>query len=52
MTFKTTKLKAKKVGKNAIKGTSSSLVIKVPKKVKKSYLSIFKAKGNKNVKTK
>ncbi|MBO4862808.1 MAG: leucine-rich repeat protein [Eubacterium sp.] len=48
----TTKLKKKNVGNNAIKGTSKKLKIKAPKKVKKSYQKIFRAKGNKKVKVK
>ncbi|HBZ02954.1 MAG TPA: hypothetical protein DEO83_03985 [Lachnospiraceae bacterium] len=52
MTLKTTLLKKSNVGKNAIKGTSKKLKISVPKKVKKSYQKIFRAKGNKKVKTK
>ncbi|MBO4908909.1 MAG: leucine-rich repeat protein [Lachnospiraceae bacterium] len=47
--LKTKLLKKANVGKNAIKGTSSKLVIKAPKKSVKSYKKIFKAKGNKNV---
>jgi hypothetical protein len=52
MTLKTTLLKKSNVGKNAIKGTSKKLKISVPKKVKKSYQKIFRAKGNKKVKIK
>ena len=52
MTLKTTKLKKSKVGSNAIKGTSKKLKISAPKKVRKSYQKIFKAKGNKKVKVK
>ncbi len=50
--LKTKLLKKKNVGKNAIKGTSKKLKIYTPKEVKKSYQKIFKAKGNKKVKTK
>ena len=49
MTIKTKKLKAKSVGKNAIKGTSKKLKISAPKKVRKLYKKIFRAKGNKKV---
>ena len=52
ITLKTTLLKKSKVGSNAIKGTSKKLKISAPKKVRKSYLKIFKAKGNKKVKVK
>ena len=52
ITLKTTLLKKSKVGSNAIKGTSKKLKISAPKKVRKSYQKIFKAKGNKKVKVK
>ncbi|MBO4864651.1 MAG: leucine-rich repeat protein [Eubacterium sp.] len=52
MTLKTSLLKKKNVGKNAIKGTSKKLKIYAPKKMKKSYQKLFRAKGNKKVKTK
>ncbi|SNU08167.1 Leucine rich repeat-containing protein [Lachnospiraceae bacterium] len=42
LTFKTTKLKAKKVGKNVVKGASKKLKISAPNKVKKLYKKIFK----------
>ena len=49
MTLKSTKLTKRNIGKNAIKGTSSKLVIKAPKKSVKNYQKYFKAKGNKKV---
>ena len=49
ITLKTTKLKKKTVGKNAVKGTPKNLKISAPKKVKKSYQKIFRSKGNKKV---
>ena len=39
----------KKVGKNAIKGTSKKLKITAPKKVRKTYKKLFRKKGNKKV---
>ena len=50
ITLKTTLLKkTSTVGKNAFKGTSAKLMIKVPSKVKKTYKKFFKKKGNKKV---
>ena len=49
ITLKTTLLKKGTVGKNAFKGTSAKLQIKVPAKAKKAYKKFFKNKGNKKV---
>ena len=49
ITLKTTKLTKNSIGKNALKGTSSKLVIKVPKSKVKNYQKLFKNKGNKSV---
>ena len=49
ITLKSTLLKKGSVGKNAFKGTSKKLVIKVPAKAKKVYKKFFKTKGNKKV---
>ena len=49
ITLKSTLLKKNTVGKNAFKGTSKKLVIKVPAKAKKAYKKFFKTKGNKKV---
>ena len=49
VTLKSTLLKKGTVGKNAFKGTSKKLVIKVPAKAKKAYKKFFKTKGNKKV---
>ena len=48
--IKTTLLNKKSIGKNAIKGTSKKLVIKVPGKKKKEYKKAFKGKGNNKAK--
>ncbi len=45
ITIKTTKLKAKTVGKQAFKGTPKKINLKVPKKKMKLYKKILKAKG-------
>ncbi len=45
ITFKTTKLTSKNVGKNAFKGIKSNATFKVPKKQVSSYKKIFQAKG-------
>ncbi len=42
----------KSVGKNAFKGTSKKLVIKVPKKMASAYKKYIKGKGNKTVRVK
>ena len=42
VTIKTTKLTKKTVSKKAFKSVNKKLVVKVPKKVKKSYTKIFK----------
>ena len=42
VTIKTTKLTKKTASKKAFKGVNKKLVVKVPKKVKKSYAKIFK----------
>ena len=42
MTLKAMKLTKKTAGKKAFKGVSKKLVIKVPKKMKKGYVKIFK----------
>ena len=42
----------KSVGKNAFKGTSKKLVIKVPKKMASAYKKYLKGKGNKTLKVK
>ncbi len=53
ITIKTKKLTAKSVSKNAFKGVSSKTVIKVPKKLKKTYTKLFRKKGlSKKVKIK
>lgn len=45
ITFKTTKLTAKKVGTKAFKGTPAKATVKVPKKVKKAYKKWLTKKG-------
>ena len=35
----------KKIGKNALKGTSARLTVKVPKKKVKAYKKLFKKSG-------
>lgn len=45
ITINTTKLTAKKIGKNAFKGTNSKVTIKVPKAKYKTYMKALKAKG-------
>lgn len=52
ITLKTTKLNGKSVGKNALKGTNTRLVIKAPKKKVSSYKKYFKNKGNKSFRVK
>ena len=47
LTIKSTSLK--KVGSNALKGTSKKLVVKVPKGKKRPYTKLLKAKGNKKI---
>ncbi len=42
----------KSVGKNAFKGTSKKLVVKVPKKLASAYKKYVKGKGNKTVRVK
>ncbi|MBO5470411.1 MAG: leucine-rich repeat protein [Lachnospiraceae bacterium] len=42
----------KSVGKNAFKGTSRKLVVKVPKKMASTYKKYIKGKGNKTVRVK
>ncbi|MDD5998129.1 MAG: leucine-rich repeat protein [Lachnospiraceae bacterium] len=42
----------KSVGKNAFKGTSKKLVVKVPKKMASAYKKYIKGKGNKTVRVK
>ena len=42
----------KSVGKNAFKGTSKKLVVKVPKKKAAAYKKYLKGKGNKTVRVK
>ncbi|MDD5998131.1 MAG: leucine-rich repeat protein [Lachnospiraceae bacterium] len=42
----------KSVGKNAFKGTSKKLVVKVPKKMASTYKKYIKGKGNKMVRVK
>ncbi|MBO5470598.1 MAG: leucine-rich repeat domain-containing protein [Lachnospiraceae bacterium] len=42
----------KSVGKNAFKGTSKKLVVKVPKKMTSAYEKYVKGKGNKTVRVK
>ena len=45
ITIKTTYLSSKKVGANAFKGIHAKATIKVPKKQKKSYQKLLKARG-------
>mgnify|MGYP000596236161 CR=1 FL=1 len=45
ITIKTTYLTKKSVGAKAFKGIHAKAAIKVPKKQKKAYTSLFKAKG-------
>ena len=45
ITVKTTYLTKKSVGAKAFKGIHAKAAIKVPKKQKKAYTSLFKAKG-------
>ncbi len=52
ITLKTMLLKKGTVGKNAFKGTSKKLVIKVPAKAKRAYKKFLKSKGNKKVRIK
>ncbi len=52
MVVKTAKLTKSTVGKNAIKGTNSKLMIKVPKSKLALYKKVFKARGNKKAKIK
>ena len=52
VTIKSLKLTAKTIGKNAFKGTSKKLVIKVPKKAKNAYKKFLKKKGNNKAKIK
>lgn len=52
MTLKTTKLNKASVGKNALKGTNSKLVINVPDNKVKVYKVYFSKKGNTKVKVK
>ena len=52
VTIKSLKLTAKTIGKNAFKGTSKKLVIKVPKKAKNEYKKFLKKKGNNKAKIK
>ena len=52
LTISSKKLTKKSVGKNALKGTSKELIIKVPKAKKSAYKKILLTKGNKNLKIK
>lgn len=52
ITLKTKELTKNSVGKNALKGTSAKLVIKVPSKKVTAYKKYFMNKGNKSVKVK
>ena len=45
ITIKTTYLSSKKVGANAFKGIHAKATIKVPKKQKKAYQKLLKARG-------
>ena len=45
ITIKTTKLTAKNVGAKAFKGTPAKAAVKVPKKKKKAYNKLLRAKG-------
>ncbi|MBE5927729.1 MAG: leucine-rich repeat domain-containing protein [Lachnospiraceae bacterium] len=45
ITFKTTKLTAKKIGKNAFKGTNSKATVNIPKSKYNVYKKALKAKG-------
>ena len=45
ITIKTTYLSSKKVGANAFKGIHAKAIIKVPKKQKKAYQKLLKARG-------
>ena len=45
ITIKTTYLSSKKVGANALKGIHAKATIKVPKKQKKAYQKLLKARG-------
>ncbi|MCM1159787.1 MAG: chitobiase/beta-hexosaminidase C-terminal domain-containing protein [Roseburia sp.] len=49
ITIKSTKLTSKAIGKNALKGTNSKLIVKAPKKKVSAYKKFFKNKGNKKV---
>lgn len=49
ITIKSKQLTTKSVGKNALKGTSEKLVIKVPSKMISKYKKVFKGKGNEKV---
>ena len=42
--------KLNKVGKYALKGTKKTIIVKVPKKMKKYYIKLFKKVGNKRIK--
>ena len=45
ITITSTKLTSKSISKNAFKGISGKVVIKVPKGMKKKYKKLFRAKG-------
>nr|MCR5542581.1 leucine-rich repeat domain-containing protein [Eubacterium sp.] len=45
LTIKTTKLKKKTIGKNAVKNINKKAKVKVPKSKKKAYRKILKKKG-------
>ena len=47
LTFKTTKLKTKTVGAKAFAGIAKKPTAKAPKKVKKAYQKLIRAKGAK-----
>ncbi len=49
---KSSRWSKKSVGKNAFKGTSKKLVVKVPKKMTSAYKKYVKGKGNKTVRVK
>ena len=49
---KSSRWSKKSVGKNAFKGTSKKLVVKVPKKMAAAYKKYLKGKGNKTLKVK
>ena len=53
ITIKSKKLTAKTIAKNAFKGVSDKVTIKVPKEKKKAYTALFRKKGlSKKVKIK